>query len=156
MESKLNALLANLTVEYHKLQNQHWYVAGSDFFQAHAQLEELYDGLLPAIDDIAELLLQLGGKPIASLAEVLSAADIGVTMGQRIYPAADISERADEPLASAEAFASVREDFSRLLEQVSAIKDEADAESNHLVSAKMDEYIASLSKTLWMLRQQAA
>ena len=43
MESKLNALLANLTVEYHKLQNQHWYVAGSDFFQAHAQLEELYD-----------------------------------------------------------------------------------------------------------------
>lgn len=142
MESKLNALLANLTVEYHKLQNQHWYVAGSDFFQAHAQLEELYDGLLPAIDDIAELLLQLGGKPIASLAEVLSAADI--------------SERADEPLASTEAFASVREDFSRLLEQVSAIKDEADAESNHLVSAKMDEYIASLSKTLWMLRQQAA
>ncbi|MGO5267072.1 Dps family protein [Parafannyhessea umbonata] len=142
MESKLNALLANLTVEYHKLQNQHWYVAGSDFFQAHAQLEELYDGLLPAIDDIAELLLQLGGKPIASLAEVLSVADI--------------SERADEPLVSAEAFASVREDFSRLLEQVSAIKDEADAESNHLVSAKMDEYIASLSKTLWMLRQQAA
>lgn len=98
--------------------------------------------LLPAIDDVAELLLQLGGKPIASLAEVLSAADI--------------SERADEPLASAEAFASVREDFSRLLEQVSAIKDQADAESNHLVSAKMDEYIASLSKTLWMLRQQAA
>lgn len=142
MESKLNALLANLTVEYHKLQKQHWYVAGSDFFQAHAQLEELYDGLLPAIDDVAELLLQLGGKPIASLAEVLSAADI--------------SERADEPLASAEAFASVREDFSRLLEQVSAIKDQADAESNHLVSAKMDEYIASLSKTLWMLRQQAA
>lgn len=142
MESKLNALLANLTVEYHKLQNQHWYVAGSDFFQAHAQLEELYDGLLPAIDDVAELLLQLGGKPIASLTEVLSAADI--------------SERADEPLASAEAFASVREDFSRLLEQVSAIKDQADAESNHLVSAKMDEYIASLSKTLWMLRQQAA
>lgn len=142
MESKLNALLANLTVEYHKLQNQHWFVSGSDFFQAHAQLEELYDGLLPAIDDVAELLLQLGGKPIASLAEVLSAADI--------------SERADEPLASADAFASVREDFSRLLEQVSAIKDEADAESNHLVSAKMDEYIASLSKTLWMLRQQAA
>ena len=142
MESRLNHLLANVTVEYHKLQNQHWYVAGSDFVQAHAQLEELYDGLLPAIDDIAELLLQLGGKPIASLAEVLSAADI--------------SERADEPLASAEAFASVREDFSRLLEQVSAIKDEADAESNHLVSAKMDEYIASLSKTLWMLRQQAA
>ena len=86
MESKLNALLANLTVEYHKLQNQHWYVAGSDFFQAHAQLEELYDGLLSAIDDVAELLLQLGGKPIASLAEVLSTADIAERYGFRLDP----------------------------------------------------------------------
>ena len=142
METKLNALLANLTVEYHKLQNQHWFVSGSDFFQAHAQLEELYDELLPAIDDVAELILQLGGKPIASLSEVLAASDI--------------EERPDEALTSKEAFANVRADLSRILEQVSSIKAHADAESNALVSAKMDDYISSLSKTLWMLRQQAA
>jgi starvation-inducible DNA-binding protein len=142
MNAKLNALLANLAVEYHKLQNQHWYVSGSDFFQAHAQLESLYDELLPAIDDVAELILTLGGKPIASLAEVLQQATI--------------AERADEPLSSADAFANVRADLEAILVQVTAIKEAADAESNHLVSSKMDEYIASLSKTLWMLRQQAA
>lgn len=142
MNAKLNALLANVTVEYHKLQNQHWYVSGPDFFQAHAQLESLYDELLPAIDDVAELILTLGGRPIASLAEVLQQATI--------------AERADEPLSSADAFANVRSDYQALLDQVTAIKEAADAESNHLVSAKMDEYVASLSKTLWMLRQQAA
>jgi len=142
MESKLNQLLANVTVEYHKLQNQHWYVSGSDFFQAHAQLEELYDSLLPVIDDVAELILQLGGSPIASLREVLDLATI--------------SEREDAPLKSVDAFRNVREDLSAILEQVIAIKAQADEESNYLVSAKADEYIASLSKTLWMLRQQAA
>ncbi len=142
MESKLNQLLANVTVEYHKLQNQHWYVSGSDFFQAHAQLEELYDSLLPVIDDVAELILQLGGSPIASLREVLDLATI--------------SEREDASLKSVDAFHNVREDLSAILEQVTAIKAQADEESNYLVSAKVDEYIASLSKTLWMLRQQAA
>ncbi|MGN0295829.1 MAG: DNA starvation/stationary phase protection protein [Parafannyhessea sp.] len=142
MNAKLNALLANVTVEYHKLQNQHWYVSGGDFFQAHAQLEELYDGLLPVIDDVAELILQLGGKPIASLAEVLNLATI--------------REREDAHLLSKEAFLNVRTDFQTILDQVNGIKEAADAESNHLVSAKADELIASLSKTLWMLRQQAA
>ncbi|MGN0287308.1 MAG: DNA starvation/stationary phase protection protein [Atopobiaceae bacterium] len=142
MESKLNALLANVTVEYHKLQNQHWYVSGSDFFQAHTQLESLYDELLPVIDDVAELILQLGGKPIASLAEVLQTATI--------------QEREDEFLTSKDAFANVRTDLQTILDQVNGIKEAADAESNHLVSAKADELIASLSKTLWMLRQQAA
>ncbi|MCI1998290.1 MAG: DNA starvation/stationary phase protection protein [Olsenella sp.] len=142
MESKLNQLLANVTIEYHKLQNQHWYVSGSDFFQAHAQLEELYDSLLPVIDDVAELILQLGGSPIASLREVLDQATI--------------AEREDAPLKSVDAFRNVREDLSAILEQVTAIKAQADEESNYLVSAKADEYIASLSKTLWMLRQQAA
>ena len=139
---QLNALLANVTVEYHKLQNQHWYVSGPDFFQAHAQLEELYDGLLPVIDDVAELILQLGGKPIASLAEVLQTATI--------------QEREDAFLSSKDAFANVRADFQTILDQVNGIKEAADAESNHLVSAKADELIANLSKTLWMLRQQAA
>ncbi|WP_373576484.1 Dps family protein [Parafannyhessea umbonata] len=142
MNAKLNALLANVTVEYHKLQNQHWYVSGPDFFQAHAQLEELYDGLLPVIDDVAELILQLGGKPIASLAEVLQTATI--------------QEREDAFLSSKDAFANVRADFQTILDQVNGIKEAADAESNHLVSAKADELIANLSKTLWMLRQQAA
>lgn len=32
MLESLNQFLADLVVEYHKLQNFHWYVAGMDFF----------------------------------------------------------------------------------------------------------------------------
>lgn len=142
MESKLNHLLANVTVEYHKLQNLHWYISGSDFFQVHAKLEEFYDGLLPIIDDVAETILQLGGKPIASLSEVLSTASI--------------KEREDALVRSTQVFEIVLADFSALLDEVTAIKISADAENNHLVSALMDDYIASLSKTIWMIRQQRA
>ena len=142
MEARLNRLRANVTVGYHKLQNLHWYISGSDFFQVHAKLEELYDSLLPVVDDVAETILQLGGKPIASLGEVLSTATI--------------KEREDAPVRSAEVFDIVLTDFSALLQEVTSIKVAADEENNHLVSALMDDYIASLSKTIWMIRQQRA
>ena len=103
MESKLNHLLANVTVEYHKLQNLHWYISGSDFFQVHAKFEELYDGLLPIVDDVAETILQQGGKPIANLSEVLSTASI--------------KEREDAPARSAQVFEIVLADFSALLKR---------------------------------------
>ena len=142
MNDKLNALLATLTVEYHKLQNMHWLVKGADFFQAHAQLEALYDALLPSIDEVAETILQLGGTPVASLRNVLATATI--------------AERPATALTSTEAFKLVRDDFQALLDQVKDAKRAADAEENYLVSAQMDGHIASLTKTIWMLRAQAA
>ena len=76
MEKQLNQLLSNLVVEYHKLQNFHWYVKGKDFFPVHAKLEELYDYVNEAVDEVAEHLLMIGGKPKASLKEFLEAASI--------------------------------------------------------------------------------
>ena len=46
METKLNQLLADFVVEYHKLQTFHWYVKGKDFFTVHAKLEEYYDHVM--------------------------------------------------------------------------------------------------------------
>ena len=40
MEKELNKLLADLVVEYHKLQSFHWYLKGYHFFDDHAKLEE--------------------------------------------------------------------------------------------------------------------
>ena len=36
METKLNQLLADFVVEYHKLQTFHWPVKGKGFFTVHA------------------------------------------------------------------------------------------------------------------------
>ncbi|MBF1118957.1 MAG: DNA starvation/stationary phase protection protein, partial [Solobacterium sp.] len=38
MNNKLNVLLSDLVVFYHKLQNKHWYVSGQSFFQIHPEL----------------------------------------------------------------------------------------------------------------------
>ena len=63
MNNKLNKLLANLVVEYHKLQNYHWYVKGKDFFQAHAKLEELYNHINGAVDEVADVV---GDGPLSA------------------------------------------------------------------------------------------
>ena len=39
------------------------------------------------------------------------------------------------------------------MESVKAIKADADASNNYLVSAKMDDYIESYSKAIWMISQ---
>ena len=52
MDKQLNKLLADLVVEYHKLQSYHWYIKGKDFFTVHAKLEELYNGVNKAIDEV--------------------------------------------------------------------------------------------------------
>jgi starvation-inducible DNA-binding protein len=137
----LNQLLADLTVDYHKLQNAHWYITGKDFFQVHATLEELYDGVLPHIDEVAELILQEGGRPVASLKETLALSKV--------------EERPSEPLSSEEAFSIVKADFELLQSDAATVKSLADESGRTVVSAAMDDILAELSKNLWMLRQQA-
>ena len=76
METKLNQLLADFVVEYHKLQTFHWYVKGKDFFTVHAKLEEYYDHVNENIDEVAEHILMLNMKPLASLQEFLKVSSI--------------------------------------------------------------------------------
>ena len=67
MEKKLNALLSDLVVEYHKLQSFHWYLKGSHFFDDHAKLESFYDEIAEAIDAVAEAMLQQKLRPESTL-----------------------------------------------------------------------------------------
>ena len=139
MENKLNKLLANYVVEYHKLQNYHWYIKGKDFFQVHAKLEELYNGINSAIDELAENILMIGYQPLASLKDFLENADI---------------EEADmESIKSKNIFKEVLKDFSKLLVDVKEIKKLADENENYLISALMDDYIKEFSKSIWMINQ---
>lgn len=135
----LNHLLANHVVEYHKLQSFHWYVKGRDFFQAHAKLEELYDAVNETIDELAELILQIGGTPFSSLKEFLAEASI--------------EERESEFVSSHDVYDAVIADFQSLLDETTSVKRAAEAAENYLVSASLDSLIAAYSKSLWMLRQ---
>lgn len=139
MLEKLNILLSDLVVEYHKLQNFHWYVKGSDFFTAHAKLEELYNYINEAIDEVAENILMLNGKPACSLKVFLELSHI--------------QEVDDCYLSSHEIYKIVIEDFQYLLDSLLEIKKQADKDNQVLISSLMDNYISEFYKTLWMLRQ---
>lgn len=139
MENKLNKLLANLVVEYHKLQNFHWYVKGKDFFQAHAKLEELYGYINEAIDEVAENILMLEGKPLASIKDFLQVSSI--------------KEASRDNIKSKYIYKEVLDDFSYLLESVVSIKKDADENEVYIISALMDDYIKEFSKSIWMIKQ---
>ncbi len=140
--NKLNHLLANLVVEYHKLQNFHWYIKGSDFFTVHAKLEDYYNDINKAVDEVAESILMLEGKPLASLKDFATNASIKEAEAQFI--------KSDIVLAE------VEKDYSLLLAEVIEIKKAADAEENFIISAMMDDYIKNFTKAVWMLKQVKA
>ena len=128
METKLNQLLADFVVEYHKLQTFHWYVKGKDFFTVHAKLEEYYDHVNENIDEVAEHILMLNMKPLASL----------------------------QFICSQDILKEVLKDFEYLLNEVKELKKYADDQEQYVISALMDNYISHYTKAVWILKQQSA
>ena len=138
----MNNYLADLVVEYHKLQNFHWYVKGKNFFTIHAKLEELYDGINSAIDEVAENILINDGKPLASIQEFLAHAKI--------------KEANTEYIGYRAIFEAVLADFEYLLVSAKTIKKQADAEENYGISSLMDDYVQQFGKNIWMIKQMFA
>ena len=135
MEKKLNALLSDLVVEYHKLQSFHWYLKGSHFFDDHAKLESFYDEIAEAVDAVAEAMLQQKLRPESTLKGFLAKTGI--------------HEAENEEVTSEEAYTRVLADFEYLLKEVIVVKEAAEEEKNYFISALMDDYIASFSKNRW-------
>ncbi|HXG63403.1 MAG TPA: ferritin-like domain-containing protein, partial [Planctomycetota bacterium] len=64
----LNALLADEAVLYTKTRNYHWNVTGPQFNDLHKFFDEQYGELNEIVDDVAERVRSLGGRPIGTLA----------------------------------------------------------------------------------------
>ena len=67
----LNQLLSNYFVMYVKLHRYHWFVQGRNFFQLHAKFEEMYEMIADDLDEIAERILMIDGKPLATMQKYL-------------------------------------------------------------------------------------
>lgn len=67
----LNQLLSNYFVMYVKLHRYHWFVQGRHFFQLHEKMEELYTRFAADMDEIAERILMIEGKPLATMSKYL-------------------------------------------------------------------------------------
>ena len=63
----LNRDLADAYVLYHQLHKHHWNVEGAEFLDIHVFLQDVYEDVEVAADDLAERLQALGGVPHASM-----------------------------------------------------------------------------------------
>lgn len=77
----LNNQIANLNVMYVKLHHYHWYVTGEHFFTLHTKFEELFGEAAVHIDELAERLLALGEKPVATMSGYLELASVQEAKG---------------------------------------------------------------------------
>ena len=134
---KLNLYLANLNVLYRKVQNYHWNIVGTGFFAVHEKLEEYYDAINEQIDDVAERILSIGGRPLGTLKDYLEVTTI--------------KEAENKEISIQEAIAEVKKEFEAMLKLVKEVKEVADEENDYGTSALVDEYISTYEKDLWML-----
>jgi len=134
---KLNLYLANLNVLYRKVQNYHWNIVGTGFFAVHEKLEEYYDAINEQIDDVAERILSIGGRPLGTLKDYLQITTI--------------KEAENKEISIPEAVADVKKEFEAMLKLAKEVKEAADEENDYGTSALVDEYISTYEKNLWML-----
>ncbi|QDU85593.1 DNA protection during starvation protein [Planctomycetes bacterium Pla163] len=71
IHTALIALQADYTVLYQKVRHYHWNVRGPQFFQLHAQFEQMYLATALKVDELAERLLAVGAAPLRTYGDVL-------------------------------------------------------------------------------------
>ena len=64
---KMNLLIANYQVHFHKLQAFHWNVRGRDFFELHTQFEHMYRRAFENIDNVAERIRVFNLSPVSTM-----------------------------------------------------------------------------------------
>lgn len=136
IEEKLNLLLSDYQMYYQNLRAFHWLVKGNQFYMLHAKFEEFYDQAAEDIDEIAERILMIGGKPLHSYEDYLKHAHIKAE--KNLEKASDIIPKV---IANME---HLLVSFRDIIEIASDAGDEGTV-------ALMSDFIGAAEKKLWML-----
>lgn len=133
----LNKQVANWTVLYTKLHNFHWNVKGPHFFTLHQKFEELYNEASANLDTLAERVLGIGRKPVATLSACLQTASIAEAAG---------NETAEQMVTS------VVQDFTLLVDELKDAMSAAEEADDEATSDMLLAISSSLQKHIWMLK----
>lgn len=133
----LNKQVANFNVLYVKLHNYHWYVKGPHFFTLHEKFEELYNEVTLQMDEIAERLLTIGGKPVATMKGFLEEASIEEATG---------SENEEEMVAT------LKNDMSIIAKELKQGMEEAENQRDEATADMLLGIHTAFEKHIWMLR----
>ncbi|WP_423407753.1 Dps family protein [Heyndrickxia sp. MSNUG] len=133
----VNQQVANWTVLYTKIHNYHWYVKGRHFFTLHVKFEELYNEAGMIIDEFAERILALEGKPVATLKECLEMSTIKEAKG---------NEKEEDMVSQ------LHDDFSKLVDELQQGIEVAEQEDDAATADMLTEVKKSLRKHMWMFK----
>ncbi|KGA96091.1 general stress protein [Alkalihalobacillus alcalophilus ATCC 27647 = CGMCC 1.3604] len=133
----LNKQVANWSVLFIKLHNYHWYVKGPQFFTLHEKFEELYNEAATHIDEIAERLLAIKGKPVATMQEYLETASV---------------KEAKKELTADDMVSDIVEDFNILIDELKEGMEAAEELGDETSADMLLAIHQSLEKHNWMLR----
>ncbi|WP_397328401.1 Dps family protein [Paenibacillus arenilitoris] len=136
VQDHLNLQIANWSVLYIKLHNFHWYVKGTQFFTLHAKFQEFYEEAALHVDEIAERLLALKGKPIATMKDYLSTSSIKEASGIE-----NAEQMVDQLIA----------DFTIVIGELRDGMEAAQAEGDETTADMLLAIHTSLEKHVWML-----
>jgi starvation-inducible DNA-binding protein len=121
---------------YVKLHNYHWYVKGGQFFTLHEKFEELYNEAEVNNDELAERLLAIGGKPLATM--------------KAYFKAASITEATNEEDATQMVEILVA-DYTTMIEELKEGMDIAEQSNDETTGDMLLAIHSSLEKHVWML-----
>jgi len=133
---KLNGLLANFQIYYQNLRGLHWNIKGKNFFELHVKFEELYTDSQVKIDEIAERILTLQGKPLHTFSDYIE--NSSVPVGKNISN-------------DVEGVELVVNSLSELLAIEREILDLSDTSDDEGTNSMMSDLISEQEKTIWML-----
>ncbi|NIK77890.1 starvation-inducible DNA-binding protein [Paenibacillus castaneae] len=132
----LNKQIANWSVLYIKLHNYHWYVKGSQFFTLHVKFQEFYEEAALHVDELAERLLALKGKPVATMKEFLTTSSIKEASGKE-----DAEKMVDQLIA----------DFTTLIGELKEGMEDAEKAGDETTADMLLAIHTLLEKHVWML-----
>lgn len=132
----VNKQIANWTVLFVKLHNYHWFVKGAQFFTLHEKFELFYNEAALHIDELAERLLALEGRPVATMRECLEMATVKEATGNE----------------TAEAMVqTLSEDFSTMIRELKEGMELAIEANDETTGDMLLTIHQSLEKHAWML-----
>ncbi|SDZ11599.1 starvation-inducible DNA-binding protein [Evansella caseinilytica] len=133
----MNKQLANWNVLNTKLHHYHWYVTGNDFFTLHEKFEQLYNEAGAAIDEIAERILTIGGKPASTLSEYLRLSAIDEANGD---------ESAQQMVAA------LSQDYDLFIKEITEVIELAEQVNDDPTADLFIGMKAAIQKHNWMLK----
>jgi len=137
LHDSLNVQLSNWSVLYIKLHHFHWYVKGPHFPVLHVKFEELYELAALKLDELAERILAIEGKPVSTMKEFLSLATI---------------KEADKAKSENDMLTATIADLQDLIQGLRNVAEVAEEAKDNATSDIIVGQVEELQKQVWMLK----